>query len=67
MESLKPDCARALQRKAPENLPAGLDGTLSPVRLEGKTYGIAAILILTVMQPDFSAAQTGLAERAVSR
>jgi hypothetical protein len=44
MESLKPDCACGLQRKAPENLPAGFDGTLSLVRFEGKTYGIAAIL-----------------------
>ena len=43
MESLKPDCACALQRKTPENLPAGFDGTLSPVRFEGKTCGIAAI------------------------
>jgi hypothetical protein len=43
MESLKPDCACGLQRKAPENLPAGFDGKLSPVRFEGKTCGIAAI------------------------
>jgi hypothetical protein len=43
MESLKPDCACALQRKTPENLPAGFDGTLSPVRFEGKTSGIAAL------------------------
>jgi hypothetical protein len=43
MESVKSDCACALQRKAPENLPAGFEGTLSPVRFEGKTYGIAAI------------------------
>jgi hypothetical protein len=59
MESLKPDCACALQRKSPQNLPAGFGGTLSPVRFEGKTCGIAAIpAILSVMQPDFSAAQT---------
>jgi hypothetical protein len=32
-----------LQRKTPENLPAGFDGTLSPVPFEGKTCGIAAI------------------------
>jgi hypothetical protein len=44
MESLKPDCACVLQRKAPENLPADFDRTLSPVRFEGKTCGIAAIL-----------------------
>jgi len=31
------------QRKTPENLAAGFDETLSPVRFEGKTYGIAAI------------------------
>jgi hypothetical protein len=43
MESLKLDCACGLQRKAPENLPAGFDGTLSPVRFKGKTCGIAAI------------------------
>ena len=43
MESLKPDCACAVQRKTPENLAAGFDETLSPVRFEGKTYGIAAI------------------------
>jgi hypothetical protein len=43
MESLKPDCAFALQRKTPENLPAAVDVTLSPVRFEGKTCGIAAI------------------------
>jgi hypothetical protein len=38
MESLKHDCACGIQRKAAENLPAGFDGTLSPVRFEGKTY-----------------------------
>jgi len=43
MESLKPDRACALQRKTPENLPAGFDGTPSPVRFEGKTCRIAAI------------------------
>jgi hypothetical protein len=43
MESLKRDCARDLQRKTPENSPAGFAGTLSPLRFEGKTYGIAAI------------------------
>jgi hypothetical protein len=29
--------------KTPENLAVGFDATLSPVRFEGKTYGIAAI------------------------
>jgi hypothetical protein len=43
MESLKPDCAFALQRKTPENLPAAFDVTLSPVRFESKTCGITAI------------------------
>jgi hypothetical protein len=43
MESMKPDRAYAVQRKTPENLAAGFDATLSPVRFEGKTYGIAAI------------------------
>jgi hypothetical protein len=43
MESLKPDSAYGLKRKPPENLPARLDGILSPVRFEGKTCGIAAI------------------------
>ena len=43
MESLKPDRVCALQRKAPENSPAGFDGALSPVLFEGKTYRIAAI------------------------
>jgi len=43
MESVKSDCACALQRKAPENLPASFAGTLSLVRFEGKTRGIAAI------------------------
>jgi hypothetical protein len=43
MESVKSDCACALQRKAPENLHVGFDATLSPVRFEGKTCGIAAI------------------------
>jgi len=43
MVSLKPDCACALQRKKPETLLAGFDWTLSPVRFEGKTCGIAAI------------------------
>jgi hypothetical protein len=43
MKSLKPDCAWALQRKTPENLPAPFDGSLSPVRFGGKTCGIAAI------------------------
>jgi hypothetical protein len=42
-ESLKPDCAFALQRKTPENLPAAFNVTLSPVRFEGKTCGITAI------------------------
>jgi hypothetical protein len=37
------DCACSLQRKAPENLHVGFDATLSPVRFEGKTCGIAAI------------------------
>jgi len=37
MESLKPDCAGAVQRKTPENLATGFDETLSPVRLGGKT------------------------------
>ena len=45
MESLKPDCACPLQRKTPENRAAAFDETLSPVRFEGKTYGIAAISI----------------------
>jgi hypothetical protein len=31
------------REKTPENLAAGFDETLSPVRFEGKTYGIAAI------------------------
>jgi hypothetical protein len=35
--------AEGLQRKAPENLPAGFDGTLSTVRFECKICGIAAI------------------------
>ena len=39
----KSDCARALQRKAPEKLLLRFDETLSPVRFEGKNYGIAAI------------------------
>jgi hypothetical protein len=43
MESLKPDCVCALQRKTVKNLPTGFDGTLSPVRFEGKTCEIAAI------------------------
>jgi len=43
MESLKPDCACAVQRKTPENLATGFDETLSPVQFEGRTYGIAAI------------------------
>ncbi len=43
MESLKPDCTCALQRKTPENVPAAFDGTLSPVRFKGKTCEIAAI------------------------
>jgi hypothetical protein len=43
MESVKSDCACALQRKAPENLPARFAGTLSLVQFEGKTRGIAAI------------------------
>jgi hypothetical protein len=43
MGSLKSDCACALQRKAPENLHVGFDATLSLVRFEGKTCGIAAI------------------------
>jgi len=42
-KSLKLDCGCALQRKTQENLPAGFDGTLSPVRFEGRTCGIAAI------------------------
>ena len=43
LRTMKPDCACAVQRKTPENLAAGFDATLSPVRFEGKTYGIAAI------------------------
>jgi hypothetical protein len=43
VESLKPDCACAVQRETPENLAAGFDEALSPVRFGGKTYGIAAI------------------------
>jgi hypothetical protein len=43
MKSLKPDCARGLHRKTPETRAAGFDETLSPVRFEGKTSGIAAI------------------------
>jgi len=40
---LKPDCRCALQRKECESLPAGFSGTVSPVRFDGKTCGIAAI------------------------
>src|SRR5882724_13585671 len=43
MESLKPDCACALQRKTPGNQPVTFDGPLSPVRFKGKTCRIAAI------------------------
>ena len=43
VESLKLDCACAVQRETPENMAAGFDETLSPVRFGGKTYGIAAI------------------------
>ena len=43
MESLKPDCACPVQRKTPENRAAAFDETRSPVRLEGKTYLVAAI------------------------
>ncbi len=43
MRCLKPDCACAVQRKTAENEAAGFDKILSPVRLGGKTYGIAAI------------------------
>jgi hypothetical protein len=53
---LKPDCTCAHQRKRPQNLPAGFSGTLSLVRFEGKTYGIAAISSGT--RPGFSATRT---------
>jgi hypothetical protein len=43
MESLKPDCAFALQRKTTENSPAAFDVTLSPLRFEGNTCGIMPI------------------------
>jgi len=43
MESLKLDCAWALQRKKLPSLPMALSGTLSPVLFAGKTCGIAAI------------------------
>ena len=40
---MKPDRAGAVQRKTAEELAAGFDEQLSPVRFGGKTYGIAAI------------------------
>jgi hypothetical protein len=43
MESLKPDCACAQQRKTIETSAAGSGGTLSPVRFDGETCAIAAI------------------------
>jgi hypothetical protein len=43
MESLKRDCARAVQRKTPEDLLAGFGRPLSPGRFEGKSSGITAI------------------------
>src|ERR1700694_2922165 len=43
MESLKPDCACALQRKTLRSLAAGYGVTLSPVRFDGETCTIAAI------------------------
>src|ERR1039458_8867790 len=43
MESLKPDCSYALRRKRPQSLPAKLSRTLSPVRFESKSCGIAPI------------------------
>src|SRR5580704_4342579 len=60
MESTKPDCACAVQRKTPENLAAGFDATLSPVRFEGArpTELRRFSAILAVMQLNFSATQT---------
>jgi len=43
MESLKLDCAWALQRKKLPSLPMALSGTLSPVRFRGGNRRIAAI------------------------
>ena len=67
-ESLKLDCRCALQRKTPENLHVGFDGTLSPVRFEGKTCGIAAIFSNSCSNAArFLYNQDCVAERAVSR
>jgi len=43
MESLKPDCACALQRKWPQTLPAEFGGILSPVQFKDESRAIAAI------------------------
>ena len=43
MESLKPDCQWALQRKGRQSVPAGVSVTLSPVRIAAKVLEIAAI------------------------
>jgi hypothetical protein len=43
MESLKPDCRWALQRKGRQSVPARVSVTLSPVRIAGKVLEIAAI------------------------
>src|SRR3984893_18718456 len=65
-KSLKPDHACALQRKTPENLPAGFDGTPSPVLFEGKTCRIAAIFSYSchnaakfLCNPDWVAERSG--------
>src|ERR1035438_4031948 len=43
MESLKPDCSDASQRKRRESSPAELRATHSPVQFESKSCGIAPI------------------------
>jgi hypothetical protein len=43
MESSKPDCSGALQRKTLQSSPVAFSGALSPVRFEGKNSEIAPI------------------------
>jgi hypothetical protein len=64
MQSLKPNCACAVQRKTPENPAVWFDETLSPVRFEGKTYGIAAIFSASCSNAaQFLCSPDGVAER----
>jgi hypothetical protein len=59
MESLKPDCACGLQRKAPESCPRASTGHFLQCGSKARPAELRRFsAILAVIRPDFSAAQT---------